>query len=176
MTEITDLGQGVDATGRLSEAAIGRVLAACAGFVRRIDDFAPDAVCTTLTSAARDAENGATLTDGYWTLAVEGARDRLTVVGYAGDPISILDFSKPMPDGVAIVKFGSQSFYQTTALEELYLPETVEEFDWQPFAGCTSLKKVEPLLPDSVRYFNHDAFMNCPIERATCASASARRK
>lgn len=110
------------------------------------------------------SENGATLTDGYWTLAVEGARDRLTVVAYAGDPIPILDFSKPMPDGVAIVKFGRQSFYQTTALEELYLPETVEEFDWQPFAGCTSLKKVEPLLPDSVRHFDHDAFAQCPIE------------
>ena len=70
VTEITDLGQGVDATGRLSEAAIGRVLAACAGFVRRIDDFAPDAVCTTLTSAARDAENGATLIEGLEQLGL----------------------------------------------------------------------------------------------------------
>ena len=60
-TVITDLGQGVDATGRLNEAAIERVVEACAQFVREIADFGPDAICTTLTSAARDAENGAVL-------------------------------------------------------------------------------------------------------------------
>ena len=91
VTEITDLGQGVDATGRLSEAAIGRVLAACAGFVRRIDDFAPDAVCTTLTSAARDAGNGATLIEGLEQLGLRPqvipgeVEARLTFYGVAHD-------------------------------------------------------------------------------------------
>ena len=32
-TEITDLGEGVDATGRFCEAAVERVLAACRMFV-----------------------------------------------------------------------------------------------------------------------------------------------
>ena len=70
VTEITDLGRGVDATGRLSDDAIGRVLAACGGFVQRIADFAPDAVCTTLTSAARDAGNGEDLIGGLEQLGL----------------------------------------------------------------------------------------------------------
>ena len=37
-TEITDLGEGVDATGRFCEAAVERVLAACRIFV---DEAAP---------------------------------------------------------------------------------------------------------------------------------------
>ncbi len=110
------------------------------------------------------SENGATLTDSYWTLAVSGSSDSLTVNGYTGDPIAYLDFSKAMPDGVAIVAFGEKAFYQTTALEELYLPETVKDFGWQSFASCTSLKKVSPLFPDSVKFFNHEAFADSPIE------------
>ncbi len=69
-TVITDLGEGVDATGRLAPAAIERVLAACAGFVGELADARPDAVCTTLTSAARDAENGAVLMDGLRELGL----------------------------------------------------------------------------------------------------------
>lgn len=69
-TVITDLGEGVDATGRLAPAAIERVLAACAGFAGELADAHPDAVCTTLTSAARDAENGAVLMDGLRELGL----------------------------------------------------------------------------------------------------------
>lgn len=57
-TVITDLGEGVDATGRFSDGAVRRVLDACGGFMRDIAGFCPDRVCTTLTSAARDASNG----------------------------------------------------------------------------------------------------------------------
>ena len=60
-TVITNLGEGVDATGMLSDAAVDRVLAACEGFLREIAAFRPDRVCTTLTSAARDATNGGRL-------------------------------------------------------------------------------------------------------------------
>lgn len=57
-TVITDLGEGVDANGVFSPAAVGRVLAACEGFMRELGPFAPERVCTTLTSAARDVSNG----------------------------------------------------------------------------------------------------------------------
>ena len=57
-TIITNLGEGVDATGELSDAAVRRVLDACEEFMRDIAAFRPDRVCTTLTSAARDATNG----------------------------------------------------------------------------------------------------------------------
>ncbi len=69
-TVITDLGEGVDATGRLAPAAIERVLAACAGFVSQLAEARPDAVCTTLTSAARDAENGDELLQGLRDLGL----------------------------------------------------------------------------------------------------------
>lgn len=74
--QITDLGEGVDATGALSAAAVGRTVAAVAGYVDRIRDLtaalppqdadevgaAPRAVvATTTTSAARDASNACDL-------------------------------------------------------------------------------------------------------------------
>lgn len=57
-TVITDLGEGVDATGRFTDAAVRRVLDACEGFMREIAAFSPARICTTATSAARDAQNG----------------------------------------------------------------------------------------------------------------------
>lgn len=57
-TVITDLGEGVDATGVFADSAVQRVLDACEGFMRDIAAFKPDRVCTTLTSAARDVSNG----------------------------------------------------------------------------------------------------------------------
>ena len=54
---ITDMGQGVDATGRFSAGAIDRVEAACRTFAKEARSFGATATCVTLTSAARDAEN-----------------------------------------------------------------------------------------------------------------------
>lgn len=57
-TVITDLGEGVDATGVFAPAAIERVVAACAGFVCEAKEFGAEYVGCTLTSAARDVSNG----------------------------------------------------------------------------------------------------------------------
>ncbi len=56
-TEITDLGQGVDATGRFDKEAVRRVVDACTAFVREARAFGATHTLCTLTSAARDAEN-----------------------------------------------------------------------------------------------------------------------
>ena len=69
-TVITDLGEGVDATGRFLDTAVARVLDTCSSFVEDIRAFAPQAVCTTLTSAARDASNGQDLLDGLGRLGL----------------------------------------------------------------------------------------------------------
>ncbi|HEX6022586.1 MAG TPA: Ppx/GppA phosphatase family protein [Solirubrobacter sp.] len=53
---VTRLGEGVDRTGRLSDAAQARVLDVLAGFRERIGDARAPAV---MTSAVRDAANGA---------------------------------------------------------------------------------------------------------------------
>lgn len=55
---VTRLGEGVDATGRLGEEPIGRVLAALDQYRRALDEHGCDAVTGVLTSAVRDAENG----------------------------------------------------------------------------------------------------------------------
>ena len=70
-TEITDLGEGVDATGRFCEAAVERVLAACRMFVDEARAFGAVRICTTCTSAARDASNAALLLDGLRELSME---------------------------------------------------------------------------------------------------------
>lgn len=90
-TIITDLGERVDATGLISEAAIERVVGACRGFVDEIRDFGAVAVCTTLTSAARDAANGEALLAplrelGLAPQVIPGEVEaRLTFLGVAHD-------------------------------------------------------------------------------------------
>ena len=90
-TEITDLGEGVDATGRFCEAAVGRVLAACRMFVDEARAFGAACICTTCTSAARDASNAALLLDGLRELGLEPqvipgeVEARLTFFGVAHD-------------------------------------------------------------------------------------------
>jgi len=88
-TTITDLGQGVAASGRLAPEAIERVVSTASAYLRmapQVEHFA-----TTLTSAARDASNSAELTDKLMALGlapqvipgeVEGA---LTFLGVAQD-------------------------------------------------------------------------------------------
>lgn len=100
-TEITDLGEGVDATGRFCEAAVERVLAACRMFVDEARAFGAVCVCTTCTSAARDASNAALLLDGLRELGLKPqvipgeVEARLTFFGvahdFAGERIIVAD-------------------------------------------------------------------------------------
>ena len=100
-TEITDLGEGVDATGRFCEAAVERVLAACRMFVDEARAFGAVCICTTCTSAARDASNAALLLDGLRDLGLEPqvipgeVEARLTFFGvahdFAGERIIVAD-------------------------------------------------------------------------------------
>ncbi len=90
-TVITDLGEGVDATGRFTPGAIERVAAACADFADEVRRFGAEAVSTTLTSAARDASNAGELLDRLRALGLEpqviagDVEARLTFLGVARD-------------------------------------------------------------------------------------------
>lgn len=90
-TEITDLGAGVDATGRFDGGAVERVVAACHMFVDEARDFGAERVCTTLTSAARDVDNPRALLDplcemGLLPQIIPGELEaRLTFFGVAHD-------------------------------------------------------------------------------------------
>ena len=54
-TNVTRLGEGVDESGRLSDEAVERVLAACASYREAIDAAGAERVVAVLTSAVRDA-------------------------------------------------------------------------------------------------------------------------
>lgn len=90
-TEITDLGEGVDATGRFCEAAVERVLTACRAFVDEARAFGAECICTTCTSAARDASNAELLLGGLRELGLlpmvipGDVEARLTFFGVAHD-------------------------------------------------------------------------------------------
>jgi exopolyphosphatase / guanosine-5'-triphosphate,3'-diphosphate pyrophosphatase len=57
-TTVTRLGEGLEASGRLSDAAIERVLEALADYREVIDRLGVERVVAVATSAMRDAENG----------------------------------------------------------------------------------------------------------------------
>jgi exopolyphosphatase / guanosine-5'-triphosphate,3'-diphosphate pyrophosphatase len=69
--EIVRLGEGVDRTGRLSEAALQRTFAVCDVYARRIAELGASRVRFVATSASRDAENSAVF--------VAGVRERFGV-------------------------------------------------------------------------------------------------
>jgi exopolyphosphatase/guanosine-5'-triphosphate,3'-diphosphate pyrophosphatase len=62
LSTVTRLGQGVDTEGRLGDAPIARTLAVIDGYRERIDALGADAAVAVLTSAVRDAANGADFT------------------------------------------------------------------------------------------------------------------
>jgi exopolyphosphatase/guanosine-5'-triphosphate,3'-diphosphate pyrophosphatase len=57
-TKVTRLGEGVDSTGRLADAAIERVTDRLADYKRLIDELQPERTIALATSATRDAANG----------------------------------------------------------------------------------------------------------------------
>jgi exopolyphosphatase / guanosine-5'-triphosphate,3'-diphosphate pyrophosphatase len=58
-SRVTRLGDGVDSSGALSEVAIERVMATLADYRKQIDAHGCEANVAVLTSAVRDASNGA---------------------------------------------------------------------------------------------------------------------
>ena len=103
-TRITRFAQGVDATGRLADDAIERVLAAIADYRDAIDRHEVERVSALATSAARDAANGseflATLRERFGVDArmISGDEEaRLTFLGatagqsHGSDPTLVLD-------------------------------------------------------------------------------------
>jgi exopolyphosphatase/guanosine-5'-triphosphate,3'-diphosphate pyrophosphatase len=103
---ITDLGEGVDAGGRLSPAAIGRTRDVLAGYVARVRDLAARhggaclCVCTA-TSASRDAANADEFTGAVRDLGLlpqvidGGVEASLALLGVTADfgtsPVVVAD-------------------------------------------------------------------------------------
>ncbi len=87
-SRVTRLGQGVDTTGALADEAMERVFAVLDDYRAKIDAHAAEATTAVLTSAVRDASNGARFTDtvrsryGLTAETIPGAEEaRLTFLG-----------------------------------------------------------------------------------------------
>ena len=95
-TTVTRLGEGLEATGRLSDDGMGRVSDALAGYRSAIDRLGADREVAVATSAMRDASNGPAFRDeiqrrfGLDARTISGDEEaRLTFLGAtAGRPAS----------------------------------------------------------------------------------------
>lgn len=105
-TVVTQLGEGLHATGALSDAGIGRVADAVAGFVGDIRDTGATRVVAVATSAARDASNGRAFLDRLDSL---GVRPRIIAgatearLAFAGATYGLDD------DGILVADLGGGS-------------------------------------------------------------------
>jgi exopolyphosphatase/guanosine-5'-triphosphate,3'-diphosphate pyrophosphatase len=102
--DITRLGRGVDATGRLDPAAIRDTVAVLAEYARATRELGARVVACVATSAARDASNGAEFFEAARTAAglepevIRGDEEARLVwtsawrdFGRAGEPLAVLD-------------------------------------------------------------------------------------
>jgi len=100
-TDITNLGEGLTASGRLADAAIARVCEVIAGYVATIAELDVVRTVALATSASRDADNGEELVAALSALGVElqiigGEREaRLSFLGatwsFSGEGILVVD-------------------------------------------------------------------------------------
>jgi exopolyphosphatase / guanosine-5'-triphosphate,3'-diphosphate pyrophosphatase len=91
-TTVTRLGEGVEATGKLADAAVARVCEALAVYREVLDRLGADEVVAVATSAMRDAENGPAFRDeirdrfGIDARTITGDEEaRLTFLGATSD-------------------------------------------------------------------------------------------
>jgi exopolyphosphatase/guanosine-5'-triphosphate,3'-diphosphate pyrophosphatase len=106
---VTRLGQGVERTGALADEAIARVLSALDAYRMVIDEYGAQRVIGVLTSAVRDASNGAELLarvrDEYGIDARVLSGDEEAQLTFAG---AISD-RPPSDEPVAVIDIGGGS-------------------------------------------------------------------
>src|SRR5204863_3962124 len=103
-TTVTRLGEGVDSTGRLADAAIERVTNVLDDYKQAIDELEPEHAIALATSATRDAENGADFREllndryGFDVQIIPGEEEaRLTFLGATAErepgagPVVVID-------------------------------------------------------------------------------------
>jgi exopolyphosphatase/guanosine-5'-triphosphate,3'-diphosphate pyrophosphatase len=126
-SEVTRLGEGVDSSGHLADAAMLRVYAAVADYCRTIDELDADLRVAVATSAVRDAVNGDELLDrlrdelGLDARTISGDDEaRLTFLGATharppGDPMLVLDIGGGSTEFVIGVPRSDPTFHVSTA-------------------------------------------------------------
>jgi exopolyphosphatase / guanosine-5'-triphosphate,3'-diphosphate pyrophosphatase len=167
-TTITRLGEGVDTEGRLSEDAMKRVFDACAEYREAIDRAGAESMIAILTSAVRDAANGAEFERelqrrfGFEAQTISGEREaRLTYLGATAtrpheQPTLVLDIGGGSTE--VVVGHGEDiEFFVSTQLgsvrhTERHLhtdPPTGDELDACRAAARSELQRA---VPEDVRH------------------------
>ncbi len=151
-TTITTLGQGVDATGRLADDAIGRVVECLQGYRGLLDQHQVSSVRMTATSAARDAANR----EDFFDLAevVVGTRPEL-LTGLEEAELSFRGATAELDSGrgpFLVVDIGGGS-------TELAYGTDRCEGAWSAEVGCVRLTE---------KYIDHDPPL--PEELVMCLS------
>lgn len=95
-TAVTRLGEGVDRTGRLSGAAVERVMGTVAEYRRAIDELGAERVVAIATSAVREAANGEELLRG---LAERCGIEARVISGEEEARLTFLGATSQVPDG-----------------------------------------------------------------------------
>ena len=126
-TDVTRLGEDVDATGRLDEAAMERVHERLAVYRELADEHGAERRVAVATSAVRDATNGAAFRaavqrrHGFRTEVISGEREaRLTflgaTIGRAGGPTLVFDIGGGSTEYVIGFPGETPSFHVSTGL------------------------------------------------------------
>ncbi|MDO4443597.1 MAG: Ppx/GppA family phosphatase [Slackia sp.] len=161
---ITDLGMGVDATGRLADDAIERTVETVASYKRAIDELAEhtpvDRVVALATSASRDAENadefvGRLRDVGVELTVIPGSREaELSFLGasndFGGEALLFADIG----GGSTELAFGTATASPDALVPEIRL-DAFHSFD----IGCRRMTE---------RFLRHD-----PPSAAELAAARA---
>jgi exopolyphosphatase / guanosine-5'-triphosphate,3'-diphosphate pyrophosphatase len=168
-TTVTRLGDGVDATGLLSEAAIARVTETVAAYREVIDRLGAATVVAIATSAMRDAENGPsfrrTLQERFDIDArtISGDEEaRLTFRGAtAGRPpegaeTMVIDIGGGSTEYVVGRPGGDPSFYVSTRMgsvrhTERHIDSDPPKADQVAALSADAERIVRSELPDAVR-------------------------
>jgi len=112
--EIVRLGEGVDRTGRFSDAALERTFAACDGYAAEIAEHSVERVRFVATSASRDVSNRRAFVDGVRArLGVEPeviTGHEEAALSFAGATLGLDPGLAPMPRLVVDIGGGSTEF------------------------------------------------------------------
>jgi exopolyphosphatase / guanosine-5'-triphosphate,3'-diphosphate pyrophosphatase len=127
-TEVTRLGDGVDASGRLAAEAMERVLACLGSYRELADALGAERSVAVATSAVRDAENGDELRErarrdhGFEIRTIPGAEEaRLTFLGATAGrretgPVLVIDIGGGSTEFVVGLPGRGPGFEVSTAL------------------------------------------------------------
>jgi exopolyphosphatase / guanosine-5'-triphosphate,3'-diphosphate pyrophosphatase len=127
-TTVTRLGEGLEATGRLSDAAMARVSEALAGYREALDELGADRLVAVATSAMRDAANGPEFRDeierrfGLDARTISGDEEaRLTFLGAtagrdAGAATLVIDIGGGSTEFVVGHAGGDPEFHVSTRM------------------------------------------------------------